>query len=397
MIGKTHYLFINGRFPQYSQTFVHDQIRALKQTEDAEVTVFARSRAAFRFENSVPECASELAYAKPLNVRLLRRVLGRLWLAPVRSFRLLSLAVRNKISWQTFLLVAQIKRDPDITVTHFGNNYKVGVELKTHVFPRMKNIVVFHGHDVSSYVEKNGWTNYEAASEYIDGAICVNKVWARELSLRKVSRKVETIYLGTDVEQNRERRRNGDFNVYSILFVGRFVEKKGFDILFSSVKSILSSGDMNIRVHCVGDGPELGIYKDRANKDGLIQNFVFYGASQNSFVKKLMAECDVFVAPSRVASDGDSEGLPVVIMEAMSAGIPVISTFHSGIPELVGSGERGLLIPEGDVGALEGAIRYSIARPDRMMSMAAAAREHVEQFHDQRRQVQAFLNALRTM
>ncbi|PDT52746.1 MULTISPECIES: glycosyltransferase [Sinorhizobium] len=388
------YLFINGRFPQYSQTFVHDQIKAIKQQDAAEVAVFARSLAPFRFEQSAPECAGGLLYAKPFNLKLLRRIVLGVLMHPIRAIHLAQLRLRKRIHKQTVWLGIQLDWNPDVAVTHFGNNFPVGVQLKKYVFPKMKNVVVFHGHDVSSYVKKNGWANYQRAAKYIDCAVCVNRIWADELRQNTEIRDVRTIYLGTDID-GIPRQRNGDLEVFSILFVGRFVEKKGFDLLYSAVKNVAKKMQKRVRVHCVGDGPQLKVCKERARKEGLAENFIFYGSKQKSFVRQLMAECDLLVAPSRTAQDGDSEGLPVVLMEAMVAGIPIVSTYHSGIPELINDQHSGLLVPESDGEKLQAAIEYAMLHPETMEQMAKVARDHVAVAHDENVQTQAFVDAVR--
>jgi len=387
-----HYLFVNGRFPQYSQTFVHDQIKAIKG-QGARVSVFARSRAPFRFEESVSECADGLLYAKPFDFRMVRRIFLGVLRHPFRAAQLLRLRLQKKIHKQTMWLGMQLNKAPDVAITHFGNNYPVGVQLKRFVFPSMKNIVVFHGHDVSSYVKKNGWKDYRNAALHIDCAVCVNRIWAEQLRENTEIADIRTIYLGTSIHAL-PRARNGDQSIFSILFVGRYVEKKGFGRLYAAIRNIAGAKGMAVRVHCVGDGPQLSEFKQKAVRDGIGDNFVFYGAKQKSFVRQLMSECDLLVAPSQTAQDGDSEGLPVVLMEAMVAGIPIVSTYHSGIPELITDQVSGLLVPERDVDALFHAIEFAMANPEKMTEMAANAREHVVKAHDEKVQVQAFVDAV---
>lgn len=389
-----HFLFINGRFPQYSQTFVHDQIRAVKAQVTASVSVFARSLAPFRFENSTPECSQNLIYGRPRNLNLIRRVTRGILRHPLLASKVMFLWKQKKIDFLTSLLVWQLPRSPDIAITHFGNNCDIGVQLKKYVFPKMKNVVVFHGHDVSSYVAQNGWRKYQQASAYIDCAICVNKKWADLLSVNTTIKEIKTVYLGTTIHPVR-RQRNGDDNTYSILFVGRFIQKKGFEILYAAVKNIEATVGRPARVHCVGDGPLLNSFMEQAISEGLAEVFIFYGSKQKSFVEQLMNECDVLVAPSLTAQDGDSEGLPVVLLEAMAAGIPVISTYHSGIPEAITHGTTGLLVPESNVGILEDAIRFAMVNPKTLTGMAEEARKHVEQAHDEAVQISVFLDAVR--
>lgn len=387
------YLFINGIFPQYSQTFVHDQIKMIKERPNAEVSVYAKSKTPFRFEDSVPECSRKLLYSKPQDKRLLCRLVAGVIRRPIQALQLYGLFTRGLIDRPTLRLALQLKHAPDVAITHFGNNYSTAVQLKQHVFPQMKNVVVFHGHDVSSYVEKNGWQNYKSAAPYIDLAIAVNTVWADRLRKNTEIHDVRTIYLGTDISA-KPRIRNADEQSYSILFVGRFVEKKGFDVLYEAIKSRITDQHKPLRVHCVGDGPLLEEMQEMIKASQLQDSFVFYGAKQKSFVSQLMSECDLLVAPSRTAQDGDCEGLPVVLMEAMAAGLPVVTTFHSGIPELVTNNERGLLVPEADAEGLSKAIAFAIENPDDMARMALRARAYVVENHDEKRQARIFAEAI---
>jgi len=388
-----NYLFINGRFPQYSQTFVHDQIKMIKAEGDNKVEVFARSLAPFKFEETAPECGDELLYGKPVNFKLIARIIRGVVFNPVRSSKLIYLFLKHKIMYSTLMLGLQLRRTPDVSITHFGNNFENGVELKRYIFPRMKNVIVFHGHDVSSYIKKHGWDNYKSAAPYVDSAICVNKIWAQEILSNTNIPDVRTVYLGTRVAPL-QRRRNGD-RVYSIVFVGRFVEKKGFDVLYQAVKRLRVTLRRPFRVHCIGDGPSFASAKKRAKAEGLNETFVFYGSKQKSFVLQLMRECDLLVAPSRIAEDGDSEGLPVVLMEAMMAGIPILSTYHSGIPELIRDKETGLLVKENSATDLELGITFAANNPEIMEEISSNAYFHVKEAHNEATQVKKFTAALR--
>ena len=90
-----------------------------------------------------------------------------------------------------------------------------------------------------------------------------------------------------------------------------------------------------------------------------------------------MAEADCLALPSVTAADGDQEGIPVTLMEAMATGRPVVSTYHSGIPELIADDDTGLLVPERDAEALAAAIERLMTEPALGPRLAARAREFV--------------------
>jgi colanic acid/amylovoran biosynthesis glycosyltransferase len=109
---------------------------------------------------------------------------------------------------------------------------------------------------------------------------------------------------------------------------------------------------------------------------------VLHGARDESFVQQKMAEAHLFILPSITAANGDQEGTPVSLMEAQAAGLPVISTLHSGIPEVVLDGETGFLIPERDVELLSEKIMQLIEEPSLWGKMGHEGRKHMEQHYD---------------
>jgi glycosyltransferase involved in cell wall biosynthesis len=130
-----------------------------------------------------------------------------------------------------------------------------------------------------------------------------------------------------------------------LLQVGRFVEKKGHEYTIkalASLKKIFS----NWRMSFVGDGPLLSKCQELAKDLGLDKQILFLGPLPPSRIAALMAQADAFLHHSVTATNGDQEGIPISIMEAMASGLPVISTMHSGIPELVENEVTGFLVPE---------------------------------------------------
>jgi colanic acid/amylovoran biosynthesis glycosyltransferase len=140
-----------------------------------------------------------------------------------------------------------------------------------------------------------------------------------------------------------------------ILMVGEFREKKGHEILLSAVKKLERK---DIAVWLVGEGP-LDV-PGMAREMGLDDQTVFLGMVGKDLLNILYDSCDMFVLPSRTASDGDMEGIPAVLMEAMSRAKPVISTRHAGIPELV----EEVLVDENDIDGLADAIARLADAPD---------------------------------
>ena len=158
-----------------------------------------------------------------------------------------------------------------------------------------------------------------------------------------------------------------------VLAVGRLVEKKGFADLVSACK-LLTRRDVAYRCEIVGEGPLRGDL-ERFIRDLQPVQVDLVGWCSEDAVQDKMAEASVLVAPSVVARDGDRDGIPNVVLEAMATGTPVVASTISGIPEVVQDGRTGLLTAPGDVPGLAETITRLLANPALGEELAAQARE----------------------
>lgn len=161
-----------------------------------------------------------------------------------------------------------------------------------------------------------------------------------------------------------------------VLFVGRFVEKKApLDALRAFIVGAKSHPEA--RLDMVGEGPLLEQARELAAASDLHQQITLHGRAPHATVKKLMGEASIYLQPSVTAPNGDVEGLPVAVLEAMCSGLTVLATRHSGIPEAVKHGISGLLVEERDFKGMGHHIDTCLSDPAAATEMGAAARERV--------------------
>ena len=161
-----------------------------------------------------------------------------------------------------------------------------------------------------------------------------------------------------------------------ILAVSRLVPKKGFSYLLEAL-AILSREGIRWRGQLVGEGPLLVGLKHQAMELGL-RDLEFTGPLQQADIKSLLQQADIFVLPCVVAADGDMDGIPVTLMEAMACGCPVISTRVSGIPELVIDEQTGLLLEPENAADLATAIERLSRNPDLVKQVSRGGRDWIE-------------------
>ncbi|WOF21770.1 glycosyltransferase family 4 protein [Microbacterium betulae] len=175
-------------------------------------------------------------------------------------------------------------------------------------------------------------------------------------------------------------RRDGALHVVAI---GRLVEKKGFGVLLDAVAAVHAAGT-DVRVTLAGAGELHDELAGRASSLGLDDVVRMPGPVSQDEVSALLEEADVFAAPCVVGADGNADGLPTVLLEAMAVGVPCVSTSVTGIPEVVVDGRTGILCPPGDAGALAAALRRMAEGEVDAAPLARAARALVESRHDSR-------------
>ena len=171
-----------------------------------------------------------------------------------------------------------------------------------------------------------------------------------------------------------------------ILAVGRLVSKKGYDILLKACSQLRKAG-IAFECRIVGNGPldeELKQLRDRLKLTDLVD---FYGAQSPERVRHLFEQADLFVLPCRITPDGDRDGIPNVVAEAMSMQVPVISTTISGIPEIVEHGVSGLLVKPENPKELARAIMELAEDPDRRCAMGLEARKHISAIFDKQEKI----------
>jgi colanic acid/amylovoran biosynthesis glycosyltransferase len=159
------------------------------------------------------------------------------------------------------------------------------------------------------------------------------------------------------------------------------VEKKGIQYSVKAIARVVKKFPY-IEYGIVGDGPLRGEIEDLINELELKRHVRMYGWMKQEEVIELLKQSHIFLAPSVTSKEGDQEGIPVALMEAMAQGLPVLSTDHSGIPELVQDGTSGFLVPERDVEALANKLEYLVEHPEIWPERGKAGRDYVKKHYD---------------
>lgn len=258
---------------------------------------------------------------------------------------------------------------------HFGKDaMKVLPIAKRNGVPL---VVTFHGYDASRLLA-NVWykKNLPRLFDYASKIIVVSKHMIAKLDLQQWQEKVLLLPYSIDVEEFKPFEQVKKDDKISLLHLGRLVNKKGVPDLIRVFANLYK---INKRLHLTvaGSGPELNICRSEAENLGVQDAVSFLGEQPHAEVKNILNATDIFILNSRTADDGDMEGTPVTLLEAMSLGRAVVSTYHAGIPDVIQDNYNGRLVPEKNNEKLEEAILDLIEDKEKRKRLGEKARQTI--------------------
>lgn len=310
---------------KYSETFIQNQIDHLPFNK----IVVTLEQGEFAYPNGKPLASINL-------VAKLIRFFNRKFLG--KDFE----------KQQTKLLAKYLQKNKiEHVLFQYGTIAKKG--YKACIKMGVSYTVHFHGYD--AYINKYDQIFYKEVLSNATNVVVVSKHMSERLQFLGCNfNKINIIPYGTNFSINEQLHPEKKYSG-KILAVGRFVEKKApYLTILSFAKAIIRQPDL--KLYMAGDGKLLSVCKDLVKALNIDENVFLLGSIPHHEVQKLMRETDFFIQHSKKTESGDMEGLPNAIIEALVLNKPVISTYHSGIPEIVEDGVNGFLSDEGDVEAM---------------------------------------------
>jgi glycosyltransferase involved in cell wall biosynthesis len=379
-----------SRFPKLTETFIlYEMLAMQKQGIDVEVYPLLREQADVIHPEALPFI--EIAHYQPfLSWSILRANLHFLW-HKTRVY-LGTFWTLMRANWGSFafftgalgifpksvLFAYQMRAEQiDHIHAHFAS-HPAAAAFIIHRLVGISYGFTAHGSDL----HRDRHMLYEKVAEaaYVAPISEYNRKMIIDECKGQFGDKISVVHCGVDTRVFQMRAEKTPFerdeNPFMILCVGTLHEVKGQIYLIEACKKLWERG-VDFVCHLVGDGDDNDLLSSAVDQAGLTAKFRFHGRLTQDAIARLLVDADVLTAPSVPTRDGRREGIPVVLMEAMSSGVPVIASNISGIPELVEDGMTGLLVPPRDATALANALESYRTDTELRKRLAVAGREKV--------------------
>ncbi|MGG6295107.1 glycosyltransferase [Leptolyngbya sp. AN02str] len=384
--------FVVHDFPMLSETFILNQATGLiERGHEVDIYTDRIHPSAHAHPDVQTYGLTERTYQLPKVPRsLLLRMLIGCWLLLRYGYRNPLLFLRSLnvfrygmsvlgFRWVYYAVVLLDKGPYDIVHSQFGTQGFVGMCLTRLMAPQAKHVTTFRGYDISTYVQEHGADSY-AELFHAGDLFFANCEFFRQ----------RAIQLGCDpdkifVHQSGLDLRKFPFVVRSrpsergvhLTTTGRLVEKKGIEYAIRAVAQLLLTYP-DLRYRIIGDGSLRETFQQLIETLQIGHAVQLLGWKNEQEIADILHDTDIFVAPSVTARDGNQDAPVNVLKEAMAMGLPVVSTWHGGIPELVKDGVNGFLVPERNVQALVDRLQALIQCPELAKEMGRAGRHTVE-------------------
>ena len=387
--------YLVSRFPQVSETFVVRELDAVDKCDGIDVELYslfpalpgpihpvAERWVARRRQAGKASALRGLAWAAIRRPAALGRILGRIAIAHARTPRHLVRALVTVPVAASHALDMRTKG-----IDHVHAHWATYPTLAAWMIKRLVGIpysFTAHAHDI--FVDQSMLDVKIREARVVVTISDFNRAFLTPFGAGTAS-PVEIVRYGVDLERFRYRERELPAGGrVRALCVAALQEKKGHRFLFEALAGA-DGALVHMELDLVGGGDMRAELELLASSLGLAERVHFHGQQTEPEIAKLMGRADLLVLPSIVARDGQMEGLPNVIIEALASGLPVVTTRLSGTPELVREGETGTLAEPADSASMRAALERALSQlADPMVAQARgrAGRAAVEARHDLR-------------
>lgn len=407
MTEKTKIGVVLKGFPRISETFINNELLLLeKHGFELEIYSLRKAREPFSHEN--------VKHIKATIFYLPEYILPNLFRCLPDHIRLLLKKPLRYLSAFSEALVRSVYRRQSASLRRF---FQAGVLVQQKLVNR-ENIPFLYVHFIHSPSSVAAYANKLCGIPFGVSAHAKDIYTSRPDQLKRKLRQVSFVttctsankdylekynetntpiyinYHGINIQKFKYSWQAPEAPPYRILSVGRFVEKKGYDVLLNALQ-ILKQKHIPFIFNHAGSGELEEKIKQQIKDLGLEDCCNLLGTRTHEEIIDLFRTSHCFALACRIAGDNDRDGVPNVLVEAMAVGIPVISTDTASIPELVTNNKTGILVEPENPEAFAQALETTLANPEKLLPLSRAGRSFVEQKFDNTANIPALVSILK--
>ena len=254
--------------------------------------------------------------------------------------------IKSKFSWYEYALLQSLKKEKvDCVLAEYGITASESLQVIKYL--KLPLIVHFHGFDASNKSILDNYANrYKEVFDYASAVVAVS--FKMKEDLIKLGCPLSKLTIAAYGPDPMFLKNNPPYVNPKFTAVGRFVDKKAPYFTIAAFKKVVETYS-DAKLIMIGDGALLNACKNLVKLWGLSDSVEFKGILNQAEIREVFQDSIAFVQHSIIADSGDTEGTPVAVLEAQAAALPVISTYHAGIPDVVINSETGLLVEEHDI------------------------------------------------
>lgn len=386
--GRTSVAVLLSRFPTVTETFILREVDEMeRQGQDVRLVPMLKETPPVIHDAAKPWTARAL-YTKYLSPAIVAANLRALVQQPLRYGSLFARLVAGTIGHPATLVrtiavfpksVYLAQRLPKEGVRHVHAHFATHPSTMALIIASFSDITfsfTVHAHDIQIDRSLLGWKLRE--TRFVRSISDYNKRFLEGL-YPQAHGKIMVVHVGIEPEKYEDNARRFALTttgIPKVLCVAAHRPYKGLPVLIEACRILRDEG-IHFRCDVLGHGPMKDELEQLIRARGVENVIHLLGAKPEHVVAEMMGEATLFVLPSIIAADGQMEGIPVALMEAMASSRAVVSTSISGIPELVEDGVNGLLVPPGDAQALAKAMRTLLEDKPRAKEMGRRGQEKV--------------------
>lgn len=386
--------FIVSCFPILSETFVLNQIIGLLE-RGHQVDIYAEQKGQGKIHKAVekynlldysyylPEIPQNLFLRVVKSFRLLLKYIGSDPRTVRRSLNFFQYGEQAISLWLLYTIKSRLSKSYDVIHCQFATLSFRGMAFQKVNAPQAKLVTTFRGDDISRFVQERGDRIYDQLFRTGD-FFFANCEFFRQRAIELGCPAHKIVVHGSGIDCSKfpfSLRYPPAEGSIRLATTGRLVEKKGIEYAVRAVAK-QAQAYPNLRYDIIGDGELKFHLQQLIDELEVARTIKLLGWKNEQEIIEILQRSHLFIAPSVTAADGNQDAPINVLKEAMAMGLPVISTEHGGIPELVEEGISGFLVPERNADALAEKLGYLLDHPEKWAEMGRAGRAYVEKYYD---------------